>query len=153
VNVNNPWPALIVGLVLIASGTLAIRSHIRSWRRQQNDPTFEDRDREYYQRRYRRRMQMSAILVILGFLIGAGDVLLPFQKAHPGPVAMYWIGVLLLTGWLILLGFGDLISTMAYGRIELARVQQKHRDLERQVVEFKHRLENPGSEGAPPSPT
>lgn len=150
---NNPWPALVVGIVLIASGSFAIRSHMRSWRRQQVDPTFEDRDREYYQRRYRRRMQMSGILVILGVLIGAGDALLPFQKAHPGPVAMYWIGVLLLTGWLILLGLADLISTMAYGRIELARVQQKHRDLERQVVEFKHRLEDRGSEDAPPSAT
>ena len=63
---NNPWPALIVGLVLVASGTFAIRSHMRSWRRQQDDPTFQDRDREYYGRRYRRRMQMSAILVIVG---------------------------------------------------------------------------------------
>ena len=151
---NNPWPALIVGLVLVASGTFAIRSHMRSWRRQQDDPTFQDRDREYYGRRYRRRMQMSAILVILGILIGVGDVLLPFQKAHPGPVALYWIGVLLLTGWLILLGLADLFSTIAYGRVELARVRQQRQDLERQVIEFKHRhLEHPGSEGAPPSTT
>lgn len=149
---NNPWPALIVGVVLIASGSLAMRSHMRSWRRQQNDPTFEDRDREYYQRRYRRRMQMSAILVILGILIGGGDVLLPFQWRHPGPVALYWIGVLLLTGWLILLALADLISAFAYGRVELARVRQKHRELERQVVEFKHRVEDSGPGGAPPSP-
>ena len=141
-------------LVLVASGSFAIRSHIRSWRRQQDDPTFQDRDRQYYGRRYRRRMQMSAILVILGILIGVGDVLLPFQKAHPGPVALYWIGVLLLTGWLILLGLADLFSTVAYGRVELARVRQQRHDLERQVIEFKHRhLEQPGSEGAPPSTT
>ena len=150
---NNPWPALIVGVVLIASGSFAIRSHMRSWRRQQNDPTFADRDREYYQRRYRRRMQMSAILVILGILIGVGDALLPFQKRHPIPVSLYWIGVLLLTGWLILLALADLVSAFAYGRVELARVRQKHRELERQVIEFKHRqVEDSGSSGAPPSP-
>ena len=138
--------------MLVASGSLAIRSHIRSWRRQKDDPTFEDRDREYYGRRYRRRMQMSAILVILGVLIGVGDVLLPFQKAHPGPVALYWIGVLLLTGWLILLGLADFFSTLAYGRVELARVREKRRELERQVVEFKHRPhDEPGSAGAPES--
>ncbi len=143
----------MVGIVLVASGTFAIRSHIRSWRRQQNDPTFEDRDRAYYQRRYRRRMQMSAILIILGILIGVGDVLLPFQRRHPLPATLYWIGVLLLTGWLILLALADLISAFAYGRVELARVRQKHRELERQVIEFKHRLGDPESGGSPPSPT
>jgi hypothetical protein len=145
--VNNPWPALIVGTVLVISGSLAIRSHVRSWRQQKDDPTFEDR--EYYGRRYRRRMQMSAMLVILGVLIGVGDVLLPFQKAHPGPVALYWIGVLLLTGWLILLGLADFFSTLAYGRVELARVREKRHELERQVIEFKHRPhDDPGSAGA-----
>jgi hypothetical protein len=47
----------------------------------------------------------------------------------------------------MLLGFGDLLSTAAYGRAELARVRQKQRELERQVVEFKHRnLDGRGSE-------
>ncbi len=140
---NNPWPALVVAVVLLAIGLSTMASHVRSWRRLQNDPALEDRDLAYLQRRYRRRMQMSAILAILGVLIGLGDVLLPFQKRHPVPVSLYWIGVLLLTGWLILLGLADLSSTIAYGRVELARVRQKRRELERQVIEFKHRhLEN-----------
>jgi hypothetical protein len=141
--VNNPWPALVVAVVLLAIGLSTMASHARSWRRQQSDPALEDRDRVYLQRRYRRRTQMSAILAILGVLIGLGDVLLPFQKRHPVPVSLYWIGVLLLTGWLILLALADLSSTIAYGRVELARVRQKRRELERQVIEFKHRhLEN-----------
>jgi hypothetical protein len=152
--VNNPWPALIVGVVLVFGGSLAIYLHRRSWRRLQDDPTFEGPDREFYGRRYRRRMQMSAILVIDGLLIGAGDVLLPIGKNHPGPVALYWIGVLLLTGWLMVLGLAELVSSAARSRIELARVQQNHRDLERQVIEFKHRnFGNPGSGDAPPPAT
>ncbi len=89
------------------------------------------------------------MLAILGVLIGMGDALLPFQRRHPVPTTLYWIGVLLLTGWVMLLGFGDLWSTVAYGRAELARVRQKQRELERQVVEFKHRnLDGRGSEDA-----
>jgi hypothetical protein len=147
--VNNPWPALAVAVALVAIGVSMMSSHVRGWRRQQSDPTLDERDLVYYRRRYRRRMQISAIIAILGVLIGMGDALLPFQRRHPLPTSLYWIGVLLLTGWVMLLGFGDLLSTAAYGRAELARVRQKQRELERQVVEFKHRnLDGRGSEDA-----
>jgi hypothetical protein len=144
--VNNPWPGLIVGVILVIIGVIMMRSHIRTWRFQESDPTLEDADRLYYGRRYRRRMRISAILAILGVLIGLGDVLLPLQKRHPGPSSLYWIGVLLLTGWVMLLGFADFWSTAAYTRAELARVRQKQRELERRVVEFKHR--NLGAQGS-----
>ena len=77
---NNPWPALAVAVALVAIGISLMSSHVRSWRRQQNDPTLEEHDRDYYRRRYRRRMQISAMLAVLGVLIGLGDALLPFQK-------------------------------------------------------------------------
>jgi hypothetical protein len=137
--VNNPWPALIVAVILVTAGVSLVRAHGRTWRRQQTDPTLEEADRIYYGRRYRRRMRISAVLAILGVLIGLGDALLPFQKRHPGPISLYWIGVLLLTCWIMLLGFADFWSTAAYTRAELARVRKKQRELERRVVEFKHR--------------
>jgi hypothetical protein len=147
--VNNPWPALAVAVALVGIGVSLMTSHVRSWRRQRTDPTLDEQDRVYYHRRYRRRMQISAMLAILGVLIGMGDAMLPFQGKHPIPTTLYWIGVLLMTGWVMLLGFGDLLSTAAYGRAELARVRQKQRELERQVVEFKHRnLDGRGSEDA-----
>ena len=146
---NNPWPALVVAVALVGIGVGMMSSHVRGWRRQQSDPTLDERDLVYYRRRYRRRMQISAIIAILGVLIGMGDALLPFQRRHPLPTTLYWIGVLLLTGWVMVLGLGDLWSTVAYGRAELARVRQKQRELERQVVEFKHRnLDGRGSEDA-----
>lgn len=136
---NNPWPALAVAVALVAIGIGLMSWHVRGWRRQQSDPTLEEHDRDYYRRRYRRRMQIATILAVLGVLIGLGDALLPFQKRHPIPTSLYWIGVLLLTGWLMLLGFADMWSTAAYSRAALARVRLKRRELERQVVEFKHR--------------
>jgi hypothetical protein len=145
---NNPWPALIVAVVLLVTGICLMMSHVRGWRRQQADPRLEEKDRAYYGRRYRRRMQTSAILAVLGVLIGLGDVLLPFQQ-QPRPVTLYWIGVLLLTLWVMLLAFADFWSALAYGRVELARVRQRRRDLERQIVEFKHRpIEENGPDAA-----
>jgi hypothetical protein len=137
--VNNPWPALAVAVALVAIGITLMSFHVRSWRRQQSDPTLEEYDLDYYRRRYRRRMRIAAMLAILGVLIGLGDALVPFQKQHPIPITLYVIGLLLLTGWVMLLGFADFWSTAARGRAELTRVREKRRELERQLVEFKHR--------------
>jgi hypothetical protein len=39
----------------------------------------------------------------------------------------------------MLQGFWDLWSTAAYTGAELSRIRQKRRELEQQLVEFKHR--------------
>jgi MFS family permease len=137
--VNNPWPALIVAVILVLIGAAMMASHVVAWRRQQSDPTLEQDDRDFYRRRYRRRMQISGTFAILGVLIGLGDALLPQQGRHPWPITFYVIGLLLLTGWVLLLGIAEFLSTAARGRVELARIRQKQSELERQVVEFKHR--------------
>jgi hypothetical protein len=153
--VNNPWPALAVAVVLIVLGASMVAAHVRSWRRQQRDPKLDEEDRQFYHRRYRRRVQISATFVVLGLLIGLGDALLPFQAKHPLPITFYVIGLLLLTGWVMLRGFADFWSTAARGKVELARMRQKRRDLERQVIEFKHRnpddrkLDDPDAEYSP----
>ncbi len=134
------WPALSVAAALVLIGSGMISSHVRSWRREQADPSMSDDDRTYYRRRYRRRMQTSAILVVLGVLIGLGDALLSVRQLNQAPLltTLYWIGVLVLTGWVMLLGFGDLWSTAARTQVELSRAREKQRELERQIVEFKH---------------
>jgi hypothetical protein len=137
--VDNRWPALIVAAVVIAFGATLMVSHVRSWRRQRSDPGYDENERTFYEKRYRRRMRISATFIILGILIGVGDALLPMKKNQPLVITFYWIGVLLLTGWVMLLGISDLWSTAAYTDAELTRIRQKRQELERQLVEFKHR--------------
>jgi len=150
--VNNPWPALIFGVALVSIGIGLLRWQIRSWRGRQNDANLDDHERTYYGRQFRRRVQISATFAILGVLIVAGDLLLPMQRQQPLLTTLYWIGVLLLTGWVMLLGMGDFWSTASHSRAELTRVRMKHRELERQVVEFKHRhLGHGGSRESDPT--
>lgn len=140
---KSPWPALIVAVVLVFIGSSMMAAHVRSWRRQQADPTLDESDHNFYRRRYRRRMQISGTFAILGVLIGLGDAVLSRQANHPLAITFYVIGLLSLTGWVMLLGIAEFWSTAARGRVELARARQKRRELERQVIEFKHRhLEN-----------
>ncbi|HEV8003092.1 MAG TPA: hypothetical protein VGP63_24615 [Planctomycetaceae bacterium] len=136
---NNRWPALIVAVVLVAFGTSLMVSHVRSWRRRRGSLAFDEGERAFLERRYRRRMRISATFIILGILIGAGDAVLPMHKNQPLAITLYWIGVLVLTGWVMLQGLGDLWSTAAHTGAELTRIRQKRHELERQLVEFKHR--------------
>jgi hypothetical protein len=137
--VNNPWPALIVAVVLVIFGTSLMVAHVRSWGRQRGKLGLDEDERGFFQKRHRRRMRIAATFIILGFLIGVGDAFLPMHKNQPTVITLYWIGVLLLTGWVMLQGVNDLWSTAVYTGTELSRIQQKRHELERQLVEFKHR--------------
>ncbi len=137
--VDNRWPALIVAVVLVVFGISLMVSHRRTRRRWLGDLHLDEGESQFLQKRYRRRMRIAATFAILGVLIGVGDAVLPIQKKQPLAVTLYWIGVLLLTGWVMLQGFWDLWSTAAYTGAELNRIRQKRRELEQQLVEFKHR--------------
>ena len=130
-----------VGGVLFVMGVVMIRSHVLSWRRQQHDPALEDVDRKHYYARYRRRMQMSGLLVGLGILIALGDALIPWQNA-PLLFGFYWGAVLLLLLWLIIVAVGDIVATGAHSRVSLARIRHKQRELEDQLARMKDRKSN-----------
>lgn len=129
------------GVALVAIGLGLLRAHRKAWRNQKNDPDLDDADRQHYYTRYRRRMQASGILTLLGVLIPVGDVLIPW-KNFPLACALYWSIVILLALWVVLLGTGDALATAAHGRIALSRVRRKQRQLEEQVSEIRRRQSN-----------
>ena len=136
---DNRWPALIVAVVLVIFGVFLMASHVRTRRRLRGDSRLEDNDQAFFDQRHRRRMRIAALFVILGILIGVGDALLPMHKQQPLAITLYWIGVLLLTGWVMVLGVGDFWSTAVHTAAEFSRIRQKRQEFEQQLVEFKHR--------------
>lgn len=138
---NDSLIAPLVGVVLLFIGIAMMRAHARTWSRQKNDPALDDDDRLHYYSRYRRRMQTSGMIALLGLLIPVGDQLILMKKA-PGWVAGYWVAVLVLLAWVILRGLGDFAATTAYTRASLARVRQKQRALEQKLAELRSRKSN-----------
>ena len=142
---NNWLISASVGAILLLVGLVMMRSHTRSWRQQNLDTTLDEFDRQHYYARYRRRLQTSAMIALVGILIAVGDSpLIPwrnFQRAF----AVYWVVVLMFTLWIVLLAIGDLSSSRAHSQVALARVRKKQRDLESQVEQIKRR----GSNGHP----
>jgi phosphatidylglycerophosphate synthase len=137
--VNNIWPEVIVAVVLMLFGATFMASHVRSWRRHRGSLHLDSSERAYFEKRYRRRMRTSAAIIILGILIGLGGVVLPKLKNQPLIFTFYVLGLLVLTGWVMLQGLGDLWSTATYTDAELTRIRNQRHELERQLVEFKHR--------------
>ncbi len=138
----NDWNvAVTVGVTLIAIGITMMRSHVLVWRRQKKDSSLGDRDQQHYYHRYRRRMQTSGCIVLLGILIPFGDSPFMWQRG-PHASTIFWCAVLLLTVWIILLALGDLITTRIHGKLAIARVRRKQRELEAELVRIKNRRSN-----------
>lgn len=125
---NRGIAAVAVGATLIVTGLLLLRSHRRSWALQQQDPECDPEDLKHYRRRYRRRLQTSGLLVVLGVLIPAGDQFIPANA--PG-IFTAWVGlVLLLTLQMIGLGLSDMLATATHSQAALARIHRKQHELE-----------------------
>jgi amino acid permease len=140
--VNNPWIAPLVGGVVAVIGLLMLRHHVLRWRMQKNDPALDPGERQHYYSRYRRRMQTSGLLVLVGILVLIGDLpFIPWQNA-PGWFAVYWGGVLCLVVWVILQALGDMASTKAHSRASLSRIRREQRELEQKLAELKSRRSN-----------
>jgi hypothetical protein len=124
--------------ILGAASLGLIRSHRRSWGRRQKDPSLDQADLLHYGAQFRRRMQASALLGVIGVLLLLGDLLIPWQKA-PFLFSIYFGFILLLTGYLVLLAIGDALATASYTRAALARIQAQRRHLEREAAELREK--------------
>ncbi len=133
--------SLVVGAVLLIAALLMMRAHRRAWVQQQNDPSLEQADREHLRYRYRRRMQTSGLLAVLGPLLAAGPVLVPAVAARVAAdprqqmivISIYWIVVLLLTLWVILMGMGDYLATATHARGKLAQLRRAESELQQHL--------------------
>jgi hypothetical protein len=145
---KHPWIAPVAGIVVFLIGLVLIRSNRAAWQRLKNDAGLDDRDRTYYHARYRRRMQMAVMLLVLGVLIPLGDPgkdavirLIDWQKM-PWLAGWFLLLELLIIVWVILLALGDMLSTTTHSRAELSRVREKQRELHEQIAELKRRGTN-----------
>jgi hypothetical protein len=143
----NSWAAVGVGACLLGVGLLFMRWHVREWRQEKNDSSLDPNDLQHYHARYRRRMQTSGMLVLLGLLIPLWDWLMDLKLVIPATI----VGFLVfgLVGWVILMALGDMLSTRSHSHVALSKVREKQRDLERQVADLRSRGSNGHSHNNP----
>ncbi len=121
---NLPIFALV--LLTIGSSLGLMFWHVRSIRRSERE-ALEPVELAFRQRQFRRRMQASAMLGLLGLALLAA----PLISHHERPLGflMFWTAVLAWLGWIVLLALGDAWASQQHlrrqARIELDRIHRK----------------------------
>jgi hypothetical protein len=145
---KHPWVAPTAGAVVFLIGLVLLRSNWNIWQQQKNDDALDTADRQHYYARYRRRIQMASMLLILGVMIPLGDPgknaairLIEWEKV--GWLVPIYLGLeLLIVVWVILLALGDMLATTTHSRAALSRVRAKQQELREQLAELKRRGSN-----------
>ena len=104
--------SVLVSLALCVSSAGLMFWHVRAWQRLQH-AGIDPRERDFRRRQYRRRMQTSAMLGVLGVAIFVGQLLMAWPASRLLPV-IYWSGVLALVLWMALLALADMAATSFY---------------------------------------
>ncbi|HEY3393306.1 MAG TPA: hypothetical protein VGK58_11410 [Lacipirellulaceae bacterium] len=100
----------IISLILIGLSGVLLDSHRRAWRAAQQDPTKSERERRFALAQYRRRMQASGIIGVLGAAIGIG----PLVPREPWPLVIYLASLSGACGCIMLLAALDAWATRQY---------------------------------------
>ncbi len=132
-----------VSLALLLISAALVITHIRAWRAADHGG-LGAAEREFHERRYRRRLQSSLMLGVIGLLV-LGDLWLDtiFQDAWAR--LLYWSGVGLLLLWLLLLAASDWLASRQHYRGQLDRLQAD-RDVLRAELERLRREHRERSE-------
>lgn len=107
------WPHLIAAGVIVGVAVALLVRHGRVWQRARA-ANLSAGDLKFAFAQYRRRMQTSAMLAVVGGMIGGG----PWVIA-PLAVLLYWLGVIVLVVWIVLLAGADMLATrMHFAQLE-----------------------------------
>ena len=143
-------PGIIVGTLLVLFGAGLIQLHRTSWFHRQHDGDLSDNDLKFFAKQYRRRMQTSSLLILIGFLIVIGDAPYMPWKMYPALFAVYWGGILLIAFWIILSAMGDMSASRIGSAAMISRIQDQQRLLEKQILDLKNKDQKPAEKKSSP---
>ena len=134
---NNWIPSAAVGALLVAFGLLWMWSHVKAWRVEQTGESLGAFDRVHFANRFRRRMQTSGMVVLIGILIPVGDIFV--WKWGPRASTGYWLAILILVMWVGIQALGDFTAVQSYSRAAMASVNSKRQQAEAELAEYRRR--------------
>ncbi len=133
----NDLSSVAVALVLVGTSVVLIVRHVRVWKRLSSEE-LEERELNFRHRQFRRRVQTSAMIGLMGVAIAVGQVL--FHVVNSAKFkGYYWIGVLLLLLWIMLLAVADMVATSAYYSRERSDLAVGHAKLQIELRKARER--------------
>ncbi len=138
-------PALIFGGLLI-SIAIGLVCYVWSVRRALEPVIANDEGATLHaNRQFRRRMQVSGMLAMIGVLIPLGDQMDQLFALRPLLFLLWVVFVFALVVWMVLMALGDWLSTLTYSEIAKARLRFERRSLEDDIRRY-HATQNGGSQ-------
>ena len=116
--------------------------HVRTWRRLRQEGLADDRERDFRLRQFRRRVQTSAMLGLLGAAVLGGELLMDAAPSWKFKV-IYWIGVLALVLWIALLAIADMAATSFYYSREKTDFVLQHAKLQAELRKAREEEDAP----------
>lgn len=132
-NVSVSMQLAFSALLLVISAGL-IWHHIRVWNTAKIDPE-NLRAIEFARQQYRRRMNASGLVGVVGITVLAG-----IWIHDPFVAACYWLGVLLLVLWILLLAMFDALHSFSFLRRQRRRHLVEQAELQAQLLREIRRL-------------
>jgi len=129
---------ILFGLALSGIAAAMLVQHVRVWRMASRDTTLNAAERDFRQRQFRRRMQSSGMLGVIGLLIVVAQVLMSLRVA-PWLSVGTWGIILILLLWLCLLALADILATQAYFGRQRQEVMLEQTKLRAQMRLLKRR--------------
>ncbi|MBM4076383.1 MAG: hypothetical protein FJ267_12180 [Planctomycetes bacterium] len=134
---DDTLPALIVGAILLTLSIVSAWMQMRHYKSLEEIMATDPLTRRHVDRQLRRRLQVSAMLGLVGVMIPVGDQLLMFFKGRPGLFFLYWMTVLGLLFWIGVLALGDWLSSTVYSNLADVQLRSHQRQLEEEVKRFR----------------
>lgn len=136
---NNTVPSVIFGALLTVGGCTLLWFHLRAWNRGPFPEIEDPQERARQRLRFRRRLQIAVLLIVLGITIPVGDTLIGIVRS-PLLLTVYVFGVLMVALWLMVLAAFDWISSrpgIRAVRAEIAGLERKRRELEEEIARLR----------------
>lgn len=128
---------IAVGVSLF--GGLMLWRHQTQWQQQQADPEIGNAEKRFLHRQYRRRMQSSSMVTLLGLMLHASNEYLVDWRRSPAGFFVYVCLMLGLVTWIVILAFADFLAAQVTHRMALARLQAHQQQLEQTIVELRQK--------------
>jgi hypothetical protein len=128
------WPTILLAVSLLAVSAGMMALHVRAWRGRREEASGEA-DRDFYRSQFRRRMQTSALVGVVGLALVAGLWI-------EGPLTMlcFWGGVLAVALWIAALAIADAVRSGMHFRFRRRELDTERALLENELREVRGRL-------------
>lgn len=127
----------LIATAISLFGAVMMWRHYVLWKQQQVDPQIEDVERRFCYSQYRRRMQSSGMIVVLGLLLHASNEHLVDWQRAPAGFSVYVCVMLGLVAWIVLLALGDFMASQIVHRKALSRLHEQQQELEKTLTEMR----------------